>query len=224
MYGGGWLEGEIHVGSRVRLMLRAEVEVWNLEDDEGNFFYIPEPVRAVQPNINLEETFTAWFQVTRRNGIAAEITVEESLFFAEDHPVQDDEEGAEPADETQLTITGRLVYRRAWLPNLVTDLNAGVVAIKPRESQAAEPSADNWTLAGGWQLNIVAGASIMYFGRPRWLTLRLSYERTFEQMDFRDTGVVHDAIDLLTAFGPFSGFTLATTLTWSRFPVDVQRL
>ena len=59
LYGGGWLEGELPIGGRVRLMLRAEVEVWNLEEDEDSFFHIPEPVRAVQPNINLGQAFTA---------------------------------------------------------------------------------------------------------------------------------------------------------------------
>ena len=222
LYGGGWLEFEIPFGSRARLMLRGEVEAWDLENNPNSFFFIPETARAVQSDINLQLLATAWIELTRRNGLAIEAAFEDSFFFAEGRPQTTEDQ--EVVDEQQFILTGRVVYRRAWMPNLLTDVSLGLTGVRPRPSGQAEPNPGEWVLVGGWQLNFVGGASLVYFGRPRWLTLRFSYDRSYEQLDFRNLGSAHDAINLLAAFGPFDGFTVAATLSWSRFAVEVQRL
>lgn len=232
LYGGGWLEFELPIGRRIRLLLRSEAEAWHLGNtDESSLFYIPYGVRNVQPNLILTNQVTTWIDVTRRNGIAVDLNVEDSLFFEDHHRPYAGEEVVLPEDyvapdtENQLTITGRVVYRRVWLPNLITDLSLGLMGLLPRESDRADPQIGEFRLPiGDWEINLVGGASLMYYGRPRWLTLRFSYERSYDQLHFRNSGAIHDSIDLLAAFGPFSGFSIATTLTWSRFAVEVQRL
>jgi hypothetical protein len=236
LYGGGWLEAEIRFGSRARMLLRAEIEAWSLENNPESAFYIPINARAVQPSLTIQTLATAYVDITRRNGLAFEVGFEDALFLRNElHTNEYTRENASLYDqlneqlnrddfEQQYTITGRVVYRRAWLPNLYTDISLGVVGLRPRDSDQAEPNPGEWLLAGGWQLNAIGGASLVYFGRPRWLTIRFGYERDYEQLDFRNLGSAQDSIDLIAAFGPFNGFTAAATLSWSRLATEVHRL
>jgi hypothetical protein len=234
LYGGGWLEFEIPAGETLRFLSRTQVEFWYLNQfDPGNAFFIPFGVRYVQPDLIITEQFTTWIDMSRRNGLAVEITAEDSVFFQGTHvPYRDERvtlpDGYDPATvttENQITLRGRVIYRRAWLPNLITDLSLGLMGLLPRESDREDPQPGQIRLAiGAWELNFVGGASLVYFGRPRWLTLRLAYERTYDELHFRNSGAIRDSIDLLAAFGPFHGFSIATTVSWSRFPVEVQRL
>ena len=231
LYGGGWLEWELPIGERVRLLMRTEVEAWYLgATDPTSIFYIPYQVRFVQPDLIFTGQVMTWVDVTRRNGIAVDLNVQDGLFLDSHHQIYAGEREPDnyeaPKNENQVTITGRVVYRRSWLPNLMTDLSLGLLGLLPRASDIEDPQAGEFRLPiGDWEINFVGGASLMYFGRPRWLTLRLSYERNYDQLQFRNSGAVHDSIDLLAAFGPFfDGFSFSVTLTWSRFPVEVQRL
>jgi len=95
----------------------------------------------------------------------------------------------------------------------------GVTATHPRGNTQI-----NGQTLDVWYFNLVGGASILWFGRPRWLTMNLSYDRSYQQLQFRNAGTVVDSLSLLLAFGPFDGFTLSTTLGWSRFDLEIPRL
>ncbi len=222
---GGFLEFEFPVGRRLRFFVRAEVESWYLEEcisqedggsEQGSFLCIPREVLEVQPTLSIYGVFSGVIAVTRRDGIAAEIAVNEGLFLNDAHA------GDQYDRNDMLNLTGRIIYRRYWTPYLMTDLSVGLTALRPRGEEEIAPG--EWVLAGGWQLNLVGALSLIWFGRPRWLTMNLTYERAYDQLHFRNSGAVVDSINLLAIFGPFEGFGLSVGLTWSRFGYEVPRL
>ena len=224
---GGFLEFEFPAGRRLRFFLRAEAESWYLEvcgTDEatgevvGSFVCIPPEVVEVQPTLTISGVLSGLIAITRRDGLALEVQVNDGLFLEETH------RDAVPQSydrNDQLNILGRVIYRRFWLPYLMTDLAVGITAVRPRLEPEPEPG--TWVMAGGWEMNLVGALSIVWFGRPRWLNMNLSYERSYQQLQFRNVGAVMDAISLLMAFGPFEGFGINATLMWSRFGYEVER-
>lgn len=219
---GGFLEFEFPVGHRLRFFIRAAAEAWNLElcpaedsGEEGSFVCIPPEVAAVQPTLSITGVISALIALTRRDGLALEFNFDEGLFLEDFH------QGEEYDRRDQPGLTGRVIYRRYWLPYLMTDLAVGLTAVRPRSDIQIQPG--DWVLAGGWDINIIGSASLIMFGRPRWFTMNLTYQRAYQQLQFRNSGAVLDNITLLFSFGPFDGFGIQTALTWSRFPNEIER-
>lgn len=222
---GGFLEFEFPVGRRLRFFIRAEVESWYLEEcaaqedggtEQGSFLCIPRDVLEVQPTLSIYGVLSAVIAASRRDGIAAEFAINEGLYLNDAH------RGEQFDRNDMLNLTGRVIYRRYWTPYLMTDLQIGLTALRPRGQEELAPG--EWVLAGGWQLNVVGALSLVWFGRPRWLTMNLTYERAYDQLHFRNSSAVVDSLNLLAIFGPFEGFGLSVGLTWSRFAYEVPRL
>jgi hypothetical protein len=221
---GGGLALTSPLGSAVRLSLDGNVEYWNLEHEQENTFYVPPEMRAEQPRLVLNGAAALWFHLTGRDGLAAEALAYSGLFFADDLEGTPAELAGGRTMEYQLNLTGRVVYQRQWLPFFITTVTFGVGAARGRQSEVETLDPSSLAVGHGWELNLVGGASLIFARRPRWLTLIASYDRSYQQVAFRNASALHDAITLMALWGPFfRGITVTTALNWARLPLDVAR-
>jgi hypothetical protein len=187
--GGGRIEIEAPVAQRLRLVGRAEAQAWVLD-------LVPEELRELQPAFNAGGNLAALIALTHVDGLAVEAQAVDSLYF--------------PAGEAaahEIGITGRLIYRRFWLPYVMTDIGVGVVALRERD--------------GVWGPNVAANAIFIAAGRPRWFTFQATYERRFESVSLFNPGGMQDVAEAVAAFGPFGNLTLQLALSWTRTELEV---
>ncbi len=162
---GGWLELEWPVMQKLRFLARYEIETWIRS-------IIPDDLRGLQPTLTMIGTLQALVAVTRRDGFAVEGQIDEGMFLPEPLDPDDEQAEAEPT-EHQLGITTRLIYRRFWLPYLMTDVSIGAIVLRDRSEESSSHIGSEPTR---WQPNIAAGFTFMLAGRPRWLNININYE------------------------------------------------